>query len=163
MLMIVLTIAFATLAGCVERTINITSEPPGALVYLNDQEIGRTPCSTHFTYYGTYDVRLVLDGYEPHLGPGKAPAPIYQWPVFDFVAEIAPIRFSDTIDWHFDLREANAEPAMMLDRARQMRALMRRDLGPPPPMPEDDTSIEETDTTVEEQGEVETISPTENG
>jgi hypothetical protein len=120
------------LTGCVERTIRITSDPPGALVFLNEEEIGRTPCTTQFTYYGTYDVRLVLDGYEPYLGPGAASAPIYQWPVFDLVAEISPLRFTDTVDWHFDLTPANDDPAMMLDRAQQLRALMRRDLGPAP-------------------------------
>jgi hypothetical protein len=48
----------ASLLGCVERTISITSEPRGALVYLNDEEVGRTPVSVPFTYYGVYDVRL---------------------------------------------------------------------------------------------------------
>jgi hypothetical protein len=46
------------LLGCVERTISITSEPEGALVYLNDEEVGRTPVSVPFTFYGVYDVRL---------------------------------------------------------------------------------------------------------
>jgi hypothetical protein len=51
-------IGASTLVGCVERTISITSEPRGALVYLNDEEVGRTPVSVPFTYYGVYDVRL---------------------------------------------------------------------------------------------------------
>jgi hypothetical protein len=50
--------AATLLAGCVERTITINSEPQGALVYLNDEEVGRTPVSVPFLYYGTYDVRL---------------------------------------------------------------------------------------------------------
>ena len=44
--------------GCVQRTISITSRPSGALVHLNDEEVGRTPLTVPFTYYGTYDVRL---------------------------------------------------------------------------------------------------------
>ncbi len=40
-------------AGCVQRTITITSDPPGALVWLNDREIGRTPLDVNFVYYGT--------------------------------------------------------------------------------------------------------------
>ena len=114
----------ALLTGCVERTIKITSEPPGALVYLNDEEVGRTPCRTEFTYYGTYDVRLVLDGYEPYLGPGEMDTPIHQWPAIDLVAEILPMKFSDTVEWHFDLRQVNDDPAAMLDRALQLRARM---------------------------------------
>ena len=31
------------LTGCVQRTITVNSDPQGALVYLNDIEIGRTP------------------------------------------------------------------------------------------------------------------------
>lgn len=46
------------LTACVERTISITSTPSGALVHLNDQEVGRTPLTVPFTYYGVYDVRL---------------------------------------------------------------------------------------------------------
>ncbi|MFB3120043.1 MAG: PEGA domain-containing protein [Stenotrophomonas maltophilia] len=40
----------------------ITSEPPGALVWLNDREIGRTPVDVDFEFYGRYDVRLHLPG-----------------------------------------------------------------------------------------------------
>ncbi|MEX0776779.1 MAG: PEGA domain-containing protein [Phycisphaeraceae bacterium] len=53
-----LTIVSIALAGCVERTISITSEPSGALVHLNDEEVGRTPLIVPFTFYGVYDVRV---------------------------------------------------------------------------------------------------------
>lgn len=49
-------------SGCVRRTITITSEPSGALVHLNDTEIGRTPVTVGFTHYGVYDVRLSHEG-----------------------------------------------------------------------------------------------------
>jgi hypothetical protein len=60
-------IAFLMLAilcafGCVQRHITITSEPEGALVYLNNNEIGRTPITTDFTYYGNFDVQLRKEG-----------------------------------------------------------------------------------------------------
>src|SRR5688500_18580755 len=50
--------------GCVVREMVIDSEPRGALVYLNDQEIGRTPLTKEFTWYGTYDAVVRLEGYE---------------------------------------------------------------------------------------------------
>src|SRR5262249_26230601 len=31
------------LAGCIERTVTIRTEPDNALVYLNDEEVGRSP------------------------------------------------------------------------------------------------------------------------
>ena len=30
-------------AGCVQRKLTVRTDPPGALVFLNDQEIGRSP------------------------------------------------------------------------------------------------------------------------
>jgi hypothetical protein len=50
--------------GCVQRRMTIRSDPPGALVYVDDYEIGNTPVSTDFVYYGTRKIRLVKDGYE---------------------------------------------------------------------------------------------------
>jgi hypothetical protein len=45
-------------AGCVERKLTIASDPPGALTYINDTEVGRTPVTVPFLWYGDYDVRL---------------------------------------------------------------------------------------------------------
>jgi len=116
-------------AGCVERTIRITSEPAGAMVYLNDEEVGRTPCETAFLHYGTYDVRLVKEGFEPYTGPAVASAPLYDLPGPDLVADLLPIRIGSHIDWHFTLeRVADDDPAM-IDRARQLRERMRRKMG----------------------------------
>ena len=42
----------------------IRTNPPGALVYVDDYEIGTTPVSTNFTYYGKRKIRIVKDGYE---------------------------------------------------------------------------------------------------
>ena len=55
--------AFAFLCtGCIERLITVRSQPPGALVYLNDEEVGRTPVTVPFKFYGVYDVRLEHEG-----------------------------------------------------------------------------------------------------
>ncbi len=60
------------LTGCVERTISISSEPSGALVHLNDEEVGRTPLTVPFTFYGTYSVRVT---HEPvWVSPAQAAA-----------------------------------------------------------------------------------------
>ena len=39
--------------GCVQRRMTIRSNPPGALVYVDDYQVGTTPVSTDFGYYGT--------------------------------------------------------------------------------------------------------------
>jgi PEGA domain len=52
------------LCGCVERRYTIRSDPPGALAVVNGEEIGVTPVSRSFTYYGDREVTLHLDGYQ---------------------------------------------------------------------------------------------------
>ena len=47
-----------------QRRLTIRSNPPGALVYVDDYQIGTTPVSTDFVYYGTRKVRLVKSGHE---------------------------------------------------------------------------------------------------
>ena len=54
--------ATLSLTGCIERLITVTSQPAGALVYLNDEEVGRTPVTVPFRFYGVYDVRLEHEG-----------------------------------------------------------------------------------------------------
>lgn len=108
--------------GCVERTISITSDPEGALVYLNDEEIGRTPCRVKFLHYGTYDVRLVKEGYEPLHEPAEAEVPLYDLPGPDFFAEALPLKFHSQIEWHFEMTPVREDPEAMINRGRQMRA-----------------------------------------
>ncbi|USN99844.1 MAG: PEGA domain-containing protein [Phycisphaeraceae bacterium] len=115
------------LPGCIDRKIRVTSDPPGATVWLNDVEIGQTPAEADFMYYGTYDVRLELDGYEPLWTSQKASAPFWQWPGPDLIAEAIPARFDDVVEWHFELRpalETTTDPATLrgelIDRAREL-------------------------------------------
>ncbi|MCP4263659.1 MAG: PEGA domain-containing protein, partial [Planctomycetes bacterium] len=42
------------LSGCVERKLTINTEPQGALVILNDEEIGTSPVTVSFEWYGDY-------------------------------------------------------------------------------------------------------------
>lgn len=91
------------LSGCVERRIRVTSSPVGARVWVNDQHIGTTPVETRFTFYGGYDVRVELDGYESVNELRQAKAPLYEYPGPDLIATALPFRFKNTVEWHFDL------------------------------------------------------------
>lgn len=83
-----LAIACLTLAsGCVERRMTIRTNPPGALAYVDDYEVGITPVSTSFLYYGTRKIRLVKDGYETLTVLQPMPTPWYEIPPADFVSE----------------------------------------------------------------------------
>jgi len=111
-------------AGCVQRTISITSEPAGALVWLNDEEVGRTPVAVPFRWYGTYDVRLEKDGFAPKWTTGEAAMPWWEWPGPDLVAEMIPGAESK-IAWHYELAEevpaAEQDVPALIDRAEKMR------------------------------------------
>lgn len=116
-------LAALSAGGCMDRRIIITSEPSGALVHLNDAEVGRTPVQTRFLWYGTYDVRLSLDGYEPVTAGREAGMPIYEIPPLDLPASALPIRTN--IRWHFDLEPSPPATVETRDevirRARELR------------------------------------------
>jgi len=108
----------------VERTLEVRSDPPGALVYLNDQEIGRTPLSKHFLWYGTYDVQVRKDGYATLKTKSPVIAPWWQWIPFDFVAELLPAKFRDSHTVSYCLKplsQAQIDPQAITKRAEDLR------------------------------------------
>jgi hypothetical protein len=107
--------------GCVRRVIDITSDPPGARVWVNDREAGRTPCSVEFTHYGRYDVRLRREGFEPVAGWGDADEPVWDFVGCDLVSEVVPARFTSRVQWHFTLIPTDQDEAALVQRARAMR------------------------------------------
>ncbi|MCA9187309.1 MAG: PEGA domain-containing protein [Pirellulaceae bacterium] len=109
--------------GCVRRRLTIRSNPPGALVYIDEQEIGRTPIATSFTYYGTRRIRLVKDGYETVTALEKVPPPWYQIPPLDFVSEnLVPREIRDERYVDFNLVPQRVVPTQeLLGRAQQLR------------------------------------------
>src|SRR5947209_6545212 len=62
-------------AGCVERRYTLRTDPPGALAIVNGEEIGPTPVSRSFTYYGDREITFLRDGYQTKtvIQPVKAP------------------------------------------------------------------------------------------
>lgn len=96
--------------GCVERTMVIDSDPPGALVYMNDQEIGRTPFHRDFYLYGNYDTQVREDGFETLKTTTHVNPPIYEWIPIDLLAEILPIPFHDTQHFTYTLKPAATQP-----------------------------------------------------
>jgi hypothetical protein len=107
--------------GCVQRTISITSDPNGALVYLNDKEVGRTPLEVPFKFYGTYDVRLEKEGYTPLWAEQQAKAPFWESPGPDLIAEAIPGN-KVSLQWHFTMEQQGfVEETDLIDRARDMQ------------------------------------------
>jgi len=92
------------LSGCVERRLTINTKPQGALVALNDEEIGESPVTVNFNWYGDYCVRISKEGYETLNTHRDLKGPWYDYFPFDFFAQILnPNRIVDSYVWTFDL------------------------------------------------------------
>ena len=109
--------------GCVRRAMTIKSNPPGATVFLDGKEIGRTPFSTNFTHYGKREFRVVKQGYETKTELVSVSAPWYQWVGFDFASEVLlPGKLTDHKYYEFDLQPAKDVPGTeIVSRAEQLR------------------------------------------
>ncbi|MCH2115500.1 MAG: PEGA domain-containing protein [Pirellulales bacterium] len=109
--------------GCVRRRLMVRSNPPGAMVYVDNQPIGTTPCATNFVYYGTREVRLVKAGYETLTVNQPIPAPWYQIPPLDFISEnLVPRKIKDYRTISFNMQPQVIVPAaQLLARAEQLR------------------------------------------
>lgn len=112
-----------TLTGCVQRRLTIRTNPPGALVYIDDYEIGTTPVSTNFLYYGTRKIRLVKDGYETTTVLHRISPPWYQYFPLDFVSEnLVPADIRDERTLEFELVPQRLVPTEQLwERAENLR------------------------------------------
>jgi hypothetical protein len=120
------------MTGCMQRSLVITSEPAGATVYVNDAEVGRTPLEVGFTYYGTYDVLVTKDGYEPLRTKAEAIAPVYEHPPLDLAAHAMPWGVRTRVPWHFTLEALATSPeakkaqeTALLERAAATRARLQ--------------------------------------
>jgi hypothetical protein len=109
--------------GCVQRRMTIRSNPPGALVYVDDYQIGTTPISHDFVYYGTRKIRLVKDGYETLTVRQPFPTPWYEYFPLDFVTEnVIPWEVRDERVVELAMQPATpAAPEMVVARAEQVR------------------------------------------
>ncbi len=109
--------------GCVRRRLAVRSNPPGALVFVDNQQIGTTPCSVDFTYYGTREIRLVKPGFETLTVNQPIPTPWYQIPPLDFVSEnLVPSKIQDHRTVAFNLEPQVIVPTeQLLERANQLR------------------------------------------
>ncbi|MCX7404666.1 MAG: PEGA domain-containing protein [Planctomycetia bacterium] len=125
---------FLTASGCVQRRMTIRSNPPGALVYVDDYQIGTTPVSTDFVYYGTRKIRLVKDGFETLTVRQPFPMPWYEIFPLDFLTENfwpGEIRDERVVD--LAMMPTVSTPAeQVVARAEQARLVAGSMPAPPP-------------------------------
>ncbi len=130
---ITLLVALAlSLVGCVRRRLTVRSNPPGAVVYVDNQQIGTTPCSVDFTYYGTREIRLVKPGYETLAVTQPIPTPWYQYPGIDFISEnLTPYKIRDNRTVSYDMApQRMAAPDEIIARGEQLRQQLQTSVAP---------------------------------
>lgn len=91
------------LSGCVERQLTINTEPQGAIIVLNDEEIGISPVTVSFEWYGNYNVRVSKEGFETLKTHRELKGPWYDGFPFDFFTLLNPEKKVDSYEWTFEL------------------------------------------------------------
>jgi hypothetical protein len=120
---LILVPSLAFLGGCVERRYTIRTDPPGALVFVNGQEIGPSPASVHYTYYAAHEIVLVADGYQTQRIIQELPAPWYDNLLTEFFTEnLLPVTVHDDREFVYKMQVAtNPAQGELLQRAEGLR------------------------------------------
>jgi len=101
----------------------VRSNPPGAMVYVDNQQVGTTPCATDFVYYGTREIRLVKPGFETLTVNQPIPVPWYEVPPLDFITEnLVPHKIQDyrTVSYNM-VPQVIVPTEQLLSRAEGLR------------------------------------------
>ena len=125
--LLVLSFGISVLSGCVERRYTIRTDPPGATVVVNGEEIGPSPASKSFVYYGDRKITLVLDGYETKTLIQPINAPWWDNYLTEFFTEnVVPVSMRDEREYKYKLEAAQSPPQGELrDRAEGLRSEAR--------------------------------------
>ncbi|MBN1817877.1 MAG: PEGA domain-containing protein [Sedimentisphaerales bacterium] len=133
-LLLALSVA-AALSGCVERRLTIQTQPPGATVLLNDEEIGASPVTVSFNWYGDYRVQCIKPGYAVLTTHRELKAPVHDtFPLDFFYGVLWPGRILDEFEWTFELSAYQPpDREALIDQAQQRKGQALRDLKAPLP------------------------------
>ena len=95
-------------SGCVHRRLTVNSNPPGARVLIDGEEVGETPTSIDFTHYGTREIVLQKDGYETLKTLQRVPTPWYQIPGIDFFSDnLLPFQLTNRHEFTYQLQPSS--------------------------------------------------------
>jgi hypothetical protein len=119
--------AIGLVSGCVERRYTIRSDPPGATVIVNGEEIGPAPASKSFVFYGDREITLMLDGYQTKTVIQPINAPWWDNLLTEFFTEnIIPFSLRDEREFKYQLVPAESPlQGELRDRAESLRSEAR--------------------------------------
>lgn len=85
-------------AGCVERSLLIRTDPPGAVVLLDAKKVGETPVEVPFVYGGTHEIVVYRPkrpgdavAYRPQVFYYDTESVVFDGPLLDFFVDLAPV------------------------------------------------------------------------
>jgi hypothetical protein len=123
-----LSLGLFSLASCaVQRQLVIDSDPPGAIVRLDETIVGTTPYEHSFDDYGSRRITLYRTGFRTTSEIVKLSPPWYGYFPLDFISEVLiPIGWKDRHEFQFKLEPDTGtavEPDLgpVLERAERLR------------------------------------------
>jgi len=113
------------LTGCVERILEIRSDPPGADVYIDGERMGVTPLVHKYAWYGTREVTLIKPDHRTDRQLVVLNAPWWQIFPFDLITDVAlPFTVTDKVEHVVVLSREPADAGGLsetLERANRAR------------------------------------------
>ncbi len=121
---ILILLSACTQIGCVHRRFTVHSNPPGALLRVDGSDVGYTPASVDFTWYGTREVQLLKDGYETQTQMVSISAPWYQRFPLDFFSDnLLGTHVSDHRQFSFQMQPRRTDVTTdVIQRGRSLRS-----------------------------------------
>lgn len=107
--MLILALALVGASGCIRSYVDISTNPSGAEVIVNNRPRGRSPVRVPFIWYWYYEIRVEKEGYEPLKAVERWRSPV--WAIFplDFFAEAIPIPIHDRRFVVYELKPLSEE------------------------------------------------------
>ena len=123
-----LVVVVAISAGCAERKMTVTSDPPGAVVFLDGTGKGVTPVTFKFNWYGGRRFLLRRDGYRICEEIRQVKAPLHMKFPLDAIWDLTPLPATDHKKFHFKLvKETAVDVDALKVRAERMRRQAHED------------------------------------
>ncbi|HNT35136.1 MAG TPA: PEGA domain-containing protein [bacterium] len=104
------TLCLLLLTGCLHSYVNVASDPPGARVFFNHEDKGKTPAKIEFLWYGKQKIQLFKEGYQrkDEIVDVKCPPHLY-FPL-DLFFTAMPFKFEDNHHFTYTLTPNVPEP-----------------------------------------------------
>ncbi len=127
--LILLVMSTVWLSGCVQRRMIIRSQPEGALVSIDNQQVGQTPVPVPFTYYGTRQIQLQKEGFKTVKVEERIRPKWYDRAPISFFSNhfaFREIRDERILDFQLE-PQSQVEENILMDRANELRLNVHRD------------------------------------